>query len=70
MRSIKHKMKKEVALDAFKCLYEEAGVLYLNPGSIGKPRDDGPGYAIINETGIVLFDAAKLTPIKRLSFAR
>ncbi|MBQ7250029.1 MAG: YfcE family phosphodiesterase [Bacilli bacterium] len=54
----------------FKCLYEEAGVLYLNPGSIGKPRDDGPGYAIINETGIVLFDAAKLTPIKRLSFAR
>ncbi len=51
-----------------KCLYEEAGVLYLNPGSIGRPRDDGPGYGIIDESGITLFDAETLMPIKHLSF--
>ena len=51
-----------------KCLYQEGGVIYLNPGSIGKPRDDGPGYAAIDEKGIVLFDAESLLPLKRLDF--
>ncbi len=51
-----------------KCLYEEAGVIYCNPGSIGRPRDDGPGYAVMNEQGITLFDALTLTPLKSLKF--
>ncbi len=51
-----------------KCLYEEAGVIFLNPGSIGKPRDDGPGYALIDETGIALYDADTFAPIKKISF--
>ena len=51
-----------------KCLYEEAGVFYLNPGSLGRPRDDGPGYAVIDENGITLFDAKTLLAIKHLTF--
>lgn len=52
----------------FKMLYEEGGVIYLNPGSIGKPRDDGPGFAVIDSEGITLFDAAELKAIKRIGF--
>ena len=51
-----------------KCLYEEDGAFYLNPGSLGKPRDDGPGFAVIDESGIALYDAENLNPIKTLKF--
>lgn len=52
-----------------KCLYKEAGIFYLNPGSLGRPRDDGPGFAVINDEGIALYDASKFIPIKSLKYA-
>ena len=52
-----------------KCLYQESGVIYFNPGSIGRPRDDGPGYGVINEQGITLYDAETLLAIKRIAFS-
>ena len=40
-----------------KTLHEEGDVFYLNPGSIGKPRDGAYGYAIIEGKHLALFDA-------------
>lgn len=49
-----------------KCLYEEGGVYFLNPGSIGKPRDDGPSYALIYQGKLSLADARSGATIKSL----
>lgn len=40
-----------------KCLYEEDGVIFCNPGSIALPRDDCPGYAVLEPRRIALFNA-------------
>ncbi len=63
--------KNDVALwghTHFKCLYREGETIYLNPGSIGRPRDEGPGYAIIDESGVTLYDAETLMALKRIGF--
>ena len=52
----------------FKCLYSELGVIHLNPGSIGLPRDECASFALIDETGISLINAENLETIKLLSF--
>lgn len=41
-----------------KLLYkDEEGIVHLNPGSISNPRDDGPGYALIENGQIILKNA-------------
>ena len=50
-----------------KSLYEENGVIYLNPGSIGKARDEGESYAIIEPGRIVLKRAEDRTEISSLA---
>lgn len=40
-----------------KTLHKDNDVIYLNPGSIGKPRDGEAGYAILSEEGIFLKSA-------------
>ena len=50
-----------------KSLYKERGVVYLNPGSIALPRDDGASYAVMDEQKIVLYDAVDGETIKILS---
>lgn len=40
-----------------KCLYEEGVVIVCNPGSIALPRDDCPGYALLEPKRIALFNA-------------
>ena len=49
-----------------KHLYEDNGVIFLNPGSIGKPRDDCASYAIIDEQCIYLYDAETSKMLKSL----
>ncbi len=51
-----------------KALYEDGGVIHLNPGSIGKPRDGSYSYALIEEKGIVLMDAETQENISLLPF--
>ena len=41
-----------------KSLSKARGVITLNPGSIGKPRDGSPSYAMIEEAGISLKNAS------------
>ena len=40
-----------------KTLYKDGGVIFCNPGSIGRPRDGSPSYAVIDAEGIRLIDA-------------
>ena len=51
-----------------KVLNESNGVIYLNPGSIAKPRDGEESYATIEDHQICLFDANDQTILQRLSF--
>lgn len=39
-----------------KTLYRDAGVIYLNPGSIAYPRDGIASYAVMDDDGIRLYD--------------
>ena len=47
-----------------KQLYKENGVYYLNPGSIGKPRDGVASYAILSEEGLFLKSAETFELLK------
>ncbi len=49
-------------------LHKDGAVIHLNPGSIGKPRDGIYGYALIEEWGISIFDAATHSLVEKLSF--
>lgn len=40
-----------------KSLRKEGDQIYLNPGSIALPRDNCPGYAILEDKKITLYDA-------------
>ncbi len=40
-----------------KTLYEENGIIHLNPGSISLPRDGSPSYAVLEEGKLSLWDA-------------
>ncbi|MBO6285918.1 MAG: YfcE family phosphodiesterase [Bacilli bacterium] len=51
-----------------KTLSKSGGVITLNPGSIGKPRDGAPGYAIIDEAGVRLLDARNSSLIESVTF--
>ena len=51
-----------------KTLSKSRGVITLNPGSIGKPRDGEPGYAIIDDNGVSLKNALTLELISFESF--
>ena len=46
-----------------KSLSKNAGVISLNPGSIGKPRDGAPSYATLDERGVSLKNAETLEMI-------
>ena len=50
-----------------KSLYAEGGVIFLNPGSIGKPRDGEAGYAVIDESGIYLKSAENFLTLEFLA---
>ena len=47
-----------------KQLYKDNDVYFLNPGSIGKPRDGEAGYAVIAEDGIFLKSADSFQLLK------
>ena len=49
-----------------KNLYLDGGVIYLNPGSIGKPRDGEAGYAVIDDSGIYLKSAETFATLEYL----
>ena len=49
-------------------LHKNQGTVFLNPGSIGKPRDGSPSYALIREDGIELRHGETLELLQRLSF--
>lgn len=51
-----------------KMLKDNYGTIYLNPGSIGKPRDDCPSYAIIGEEEISLHNAEDYSLISRIRY--
>ncbi|MCR5079545.1 MAG: YfcE family phosphodiesterase [Bacilli bacterium] len=51
-----------------KMLEKEDGVIYFNPGSISLPRDDGPGYGIMEDNRLILMDALKREIIRELEF--
>lgn len=50
-----------------KGLYSEKGVIHLNPGSIGLPRDGVASFAVIDENKVSLIDASNLREIEALS---
>ena len=52
-----------------KTLSKSRGVITLNPGSIGKPRDGSYSYAILDESGISLIDAESCALLERLEYA-
>ena len=39
-----------------KTLYREGGVIHANPGSVSRPRDDGPSYMIVEDGVFSLVD--------------
>ena len=49
-----------------KMLTKEEGVIYFNPGSISLPRDDGPGYGILENDKLILMDALRGTSIQEM----
>ena len=49
-------------------LYEDRGVIHVNPGSIGKPRDGSYSYAILTKEGISLVDAETTETISFLAY--
>ena len=51
-----------------KTLYEEMGVIYLNPGSIAYPRDSSASYAWITERGIGLYRLDDQTLLQEIKF--
>lgn len=51
-----------------KTLYKSGGVYYLNPGSIGRPRDGKVSYATITEEGISVKSAETSELLIFLSF--
>ena len=51
-----------------KLLHENDGVILCNPGSLGKPRDGSPGYAVLEDGGIYLYDANKFQIIESVKF--
>ena len=51
-----------------KTLFEENGVIHLNPGSIGKPRDGSHSYATIDENGTHLIDAENGETLEEIRF--
>ena len=50
-----------------KCLYSDSGVIYANPGSVARPRDDGPSYMVIENKVFSLKDLNTGETIKSLS---
>ncbi len=51
-----------------KVLESVKGVIYLNPGSVSYPRDGSASFAMMDETGIELFDLKTGESIRRLDF--
>lgn len=51
-----------------KCLYSDAGTIRCNPGSVSVPRDDGPGYAIMDEAGVYLKNLNTLETLEFIGF--
>ena len=51
-----------------KTLSKNRGVITLNPGSIGKPRDGSYSYAILDESGISLIDAESAVLLERMEY--
>ena len=49
-----------------KTLHEDDGVIFLNPGSIGKPRDDCASYAVLGQGRIALKNADTFEEISAL----
>ena len=51
-----------------KCLYSDVGTIRCNPGSVSVPRDDGPGYAVMDETGIYLKNLNSFETLEFIGF--
>ena len=62
---------KDVALYGhthIKSLDRHGGTILCNPGSIGKPRDGFPSYALIDEAGVTLVEASTRTRLTHIDF--
>ena len=51
-----------------KTLYRDAGVIYVNPGSIAYPRDGVASYAVMDENGIRLHALEDHSVLLELNF--
>ena len=51
-----------------KSLYAQGGTVFLNPGSIGKPRDGSYSYAVLEEGRAFLVDAETSERLETLEF--